>query len=615
MNLRKLEAAFGSYGHVVLTVEAPDPNLAVEFADRLSQVLPGLSKVDYVDYKQPVEFFKKRQWFYLNKADLQEIEGRVDRSLVLQKKGVSPVFNDLMDFADEEDRPDLTFEDIRKKYQDKENGEIQKFNSGTGNDPFQILWVKAKQSSHDINFNRTLLADIRQVVADMKSEARFAPIMVGYTGEYQNIVEQADFFTFEIKWISGLVTFFLLVTVVVYFRRFSAALLISFPLMLSVLWTMTLVYFLLGHLNMLTAFGAAMLAGLGSDYGIFLLTRYYQERAANQDFLKSCSLAFGNTGRATFGSMVTTVADFTALLLSNFRVFVEFGIVGALGILMNYICMMLIVPALLRLAHDWQGHRWFQWFHGLDRFPNWKPFGKGDWLVRFFAPRRAWLGIAVASILVFVSVFTLPAQTRIYLEEGQLDFQELPANQLNRRVSRASFGTVKPAVLLVYSPEDEEKLLAYLNSRLKAPGSADLVYNKALGLSSLVPQDQGWKRETVGRIRGKLAQARLINKDKRNQTLESLDESLASPPISRDNLPQEVHRIFKGRNGGETYGVLLYQSRPRGSSEKIEQYYAGVEKVRAESGVKFDTIETVFVQRDLVRLVEREAPQGIGFIL
>ncbi len=614
-NLRKFERHFGNVGYVVLTVESKDPEAAEAFADRLAEALPRLSEVKYVDYKQPVEFFKKRLWYYLETEDLTEIERRIERSLALQEKGVSPVFNDLMDFADEENRPDLTFADIRKKYEDKLDGEVQKFSSGSVEDPFQIVWVKPRRPSSDLDYNRRLIADIRGLVDDLKRETGLASVQVGYTGEYQNSVEQVDHAKGEISWISALVTFLLLLVVVLYFRRLSAALLIGFPLLLSVVWTMAILYFSLGHLNMMTGFGAAILTGLGSDYGIFLLTRYYQERAAGRDFSESCRLAFGNTGRATFGSMVTTVAAFAALLFSNFQVFVELGILGGVGLVMNYLAMMLIVPSLLKLAHDWQGHRWFQWFHGLDRLPNFNPFGRGGAWVRWFTPRRAWLGTGVALVLVALSALTLPVQSRIYYEDGQMDVQELPANRLNQRVSQASYGTLKPGVLMVGSESEEGKLLEYLNAKIDSRPSEELVYHKALGLSSFVPSDQDGKRERLARIRDKLALAKLVNKDKKAQTLESLADSLVVPPITREGLPEEVRRAFRAQDGAAVNTVLVYQSLPRTSSQNIGRYYQGIEQARRESGIAFEPVDAVFVQWDLIKLIEREAPRGMALIL
>ncbi|MCE9626263.1 MAG: MMPL family transporter, partial [Deltaproteobacteria bacterium] len=420
----------------------------------------------------------------------------------------------------------------------------------------------------------------------------------------------------EIAWISVLVTFLLLLVVVVYFRRYSAALLIGFPLMLSVFWTMALVYLWLGHLNMLTGFGAAILTGLGSDYGIFLLTRYYQERAADRGFKEACALAFGNTGRATFGSMVTTVAAFMALLFSNFRVFVELGIVGALGLLMNYLAMMLIVPSLLTLAHNWRGHQWFQWFHGLDRLPNWRPFGgDGSWWVKLFTPKNAWLGTLIALGLVAVSAFSLPSQTKIYFEAGQMDVQELPANRLYERVSKASYGTLKPGVLMVHSREDEARLLDYLNEQIRVHPKDELVYHKALGLSSFLPKDQQAKRENLARIQKKLARARLVNKDKKAEILEGMQKTLAQSNVTPEDLPIEVTRNFNPKDGSSNYAVLVYQSLPRTSSENIERYHDGIEKARRDSGIVFDPVDSVFIQWDLIKLIEREAPRGMGLIL
>jgi len=615
LNLHKLEDHFDNYGYVVLTVEAKDPDAAEAFATRLAEELPKLSEVNYVNYKSAVEFFKKRLWYFLDMEDLQEIERRIDRSLQLETKGVSPVFNNLMDFADESNRPDLTFEDIRKKYEGRLEGEVQKYSSGSETDPFQILWVKPKRSSQDINYNRVVLGDIRGVVERLKGEVGDPSIVVGYTGEYQNSIEQVDHATREISWISILVTLLLLVVVVIYFRRFSAALLIGFPLMLSVLWTMAILYFWLGHLNLMTGFGAAILLGLGSDYGIFLLTRYYQERAEGREFLSSCALAFGNTGRATFGSMVTTVASFTALFFSNFRLFVELGLMGAVGLVMNYLAMMLIVPGLLSLAHNWKDHRWFQWFHGLDRLPNFNPFGSGSRWVRLFTPRRPWLGTLAALTLVLISAFTLRAQTRIYFEDGQMDVKGLPANKLYERVSHASYGTLKPGILLVSSQSDEEKLLDYLNKQIQSRPPEELVYQKALGLSSFVPKDQEAKRPLLQRIRDKLSLAKLINKDKKAQTLLSLNDSLQSATITPSDLPNEVQRAFLAKQGSPLRSVLVYQSLPRTSSENIERYHQGIEAARSGSGIAFDPVDSVFVQWDLIKLIEKEAPRGMGLIL
>ena len=104
--------------------------LSEAFADELGASVTQLPTVRYVDYRRPVDFFKDRQWLFVEKDDLVEMERRIDRSIELQEEGVSPIFSNLMDFADPKDRPDLTFEDIKQKYKDKMGPDRSEVSSG-----------------------------------------------------------------------------------------------------------------------------------------------------------------------------------------------------------------------------------------------------------------------------------------------------------------------------------------------------------------------------------------------------------------------------------------------------------------------------------------------------
>ena len=115
---------FGSTSLLIVTVEHKDPEIAERFADGMAAGAENLRGVAFVDYKRPVDYFKKRQWLYLDLEDLKEIDRRVERVLNLEKKGVSMVFGDFMDFADKEDRPELNFDDLMKKYESKDRKSV-----------------------------------------------------------------------------------------------------------------------------------------------------------------------------------------------------------------------------------------------------------------------------------------------------------------------------------------------------------------------------------------------------------------------------------------------------------------------------------------------------------
>jgi len=158
--LEELKKYFGGSGYLIVTVEAEDPVLAAEFADAFEGELVQNPSILYVDAKTPVEFFKKRLWLYLNLEDLHEMEWRIDRARELEKKGVSSTFSNVMDFADPEDRPDLSFQDIFKKYEKHVGIELHE-RASDDKGQFLILRAKIKEQSEDLNLSRKLMGEVR----------------------------------------------------------------------------------------------------------------------------------------------------------------------------------------------------------------------------------------------------------------------------------------------------------------------------------------------------------------------------------------------------------------------------------------------------------------------
>jgi len=613
-NLRVFEEAFGGFSYLVITVEG-DGDTTKDFARAMGAAIEKFPEVNYVSAEKPVDYFKKRQWLFLDLPDLREMQKRVLRSLELEKQGVSATFHRFMDFADEEDKPDLSFEDIRKKYELKWSGA----DSGASEDnstPFETVWVKLKKIPGGLDFNREFMGRVRAVETQLRNDSKFQDLKVGYTGSYQTSLEEAGLIQREITWVSLVVTLALFLTLILYFKRLSAALVIGLPLTISIFWSMALVYLFLGHLNMITGFGAAILAGLGSDYGIFLLTRFYQEEKKHSQFQSALDLAFGNTGRATFGSMVTTVGAFSALLFSKFGVFVEFGVVGALGLLMNYLGMMLLMPAVLVLGHDLEKFSWFRRLQAWDKHPHWfSRLVKLDFIPKLFVPRRIVLPLLLVGIFSILSLSVLPEQSKIYFESGQLDTSFLPGNKLYGKVSEKNFGTLQPGVLLTKSYAEQEKVIYELDKLLETEDPSSLIYKKVVGLSTFIPPNQPERLSLIRDLANQFKQVRLVNADVKRKTLESLQETISADQITLENVPQNIKRVFMASGTAPLYGVFLYPSLPRDGSENIEKYQTGILKIKNQFKLNFTEVDSAFVQQDLVNLIRSEAPKGMLLIL
>ena len=206
-SLRRFQESFGGLGHLAVVVEAETPGQAERFAGLLIRQIEKHPGVDYVDYRRPVEYFEKRQWLYLDLEDLEEMERRIDRALELEKKGVSPLFSRLMGFADEEDRADLEFKDIRERYRKRWGGTKEVVSSEDGR--LIVLRVRPKESLQKWDRTRNLVEDLRKIDRDLRGQEEFQTVTVGYTGSYQKMVEQSAQIRREIIRISIVVSLIL----------------------------------------------------------------------------------------------------------------------------------------------------------------------------------------------------------------------------------------------------------------------------------------------------------------------------------------------------------------------------------------------------------------------
>lgn len=604
---------FGGTSFVVAGIESEDAEKSRRFADAFAEAASQEPYVLYVDYKRPVEYFKERQWLYLEIPDLLEMEKRIDQTLRLEKNGASAIYSDLMDFADEEDRPDLTFEDIRKKYEKKAG--IQGKETISGDDGrFVVVKIKPKESGFNLNDNQTVMNQVKALEERVRTSTALSEVKVSYTGGYQSSIEEQALVSRQIGFVSTVVTGLLFLILFLYFKRLSAVLLIGLPLFLGILWTGGLIYLLLGHLSIITAFGAAILAGLGSDYGIYLLTRYYHEKEQGHDFYLAAEQTFSNTGQATFASMLTTVVSFGALLFSNFGVFVEFGVVGAFGLLINYLSMMILMPAILALLQPWERKVFSSKFESLGlsgkfRFSFWSKISP------FFIPKRNGLGLGLAILLCVFSALTLKQQTKIYFEDGQMDTGSLPSNQLYSKVSRVSEDELSPTLLLVKGKDQEEKILRAIQKQIDTLPSEARVYGRVFGISSFVPEQQNEKREILARIENKFAQIQRVNKKKKADFVASISKTLKSDGIQAPALPEAVTRVFASQLDPEMYSIYLYPSILRASSEGMKKYAEGIKELKKQVAFEFKAADGNFIANDTIALIEQEAPKGFALLM
>ncbi len=603
-NADKYKLYFGGMSYLIMTVEDKDPKTAEYFADEIASHIQKLPAVEYIDYRRPVDFFLKRKWLYLDLEDLNKIKNRLDRIATLEKKGVSLVFSDIMDFADQENRPDLSFQDIFEKYQ-KKPWVASKYASDESGSLISLR-IKVRDTYANIDEARKLVDEIKTIESAIKQTERYQNVAVGYSGSLETTIEESDQIKREMAIVSAVVALALVLIIFFYFKNFESTFLVGIPLLGGVIWTGGLIYLLLGRLNLMTSFAGGILAGLGSDYGIYLLTRYYLERKNGKDFETACRLAFENTGTATYASMVTTAGAFGALLFSHFVVFFEFGLLGALGVVLNYIAMMIVLPSLLVFLrhHKKKRIRCFVQGEGGSFFSS-----KNKLFTQ--KPIRV---ILIAGLLIGLASLSLPSGSRIHFEEDMLVNKNLPGNRLYEKLSRVKGGPLSPTILLTRGVAESDNTVAVLDRLIRQDTSHKLVFDNVLGLSTFVPKQVAEKKSILRQFIPKVHRLRWLPSQEKENFVSSLQESIRSGLVTEENLPVEVIRNFKSPYEKDIYAVYLFPSIDRLSSKALKFYHQAILNLKQQTGFRFIPVDGTFVFDDIIQLIEKEAPKGMILI-
>jgi len=134
--------------------------------------------------------------------------------------------------------------------------------------------------------------------------------------------------------------------VFVLFRSFGRGMLPMAVVMTALLWTMGLSGYIGFTITVVTMVAAAMILGLGIDFGIHVVHNYFELRKSKGQ-KKSLTLTMAELLRAMTGASLTTMAGFLALLFGVLPAMKTLGIILAMGILNTLIAAVFLLPVIV----------------------------------------------------------------------------------------------------------------------------------------------------------------------------------------------------------------------------------------------------------------------------
>jgi len=147
----------------------------------------------------------------------------------------------------------------------------------------------------------------------------------------------------------GVAAVIILILLILIKRSFTRGVLVFTPLVFGLTWTLGLMGWFNIPLSVATVGIGAMILGLGTEYGIFLVERYEEEREKGKNQKDALITALPSVGSGIIGSGTTTIVGFLALLLASMPMIQHLGETLALGIFCILFATIVISPALILL--------------------------------------------------------------------------------------------------------------------------------------------------------------------------------------------------------------------------------------------------------------------------
>ena len=134
------------------------------------------------------------------------------------------------------------------------------------------------------------------------------------------------------------------------FVRVGKPLLMLGVLAVTLAWSMGVVTLTVGHLTLFSVMFISIVVGIGIDYGIYYLFRYEEEIFLGRNLREALEHTAARTGPGMLAGALTAAGTFFVLMLTDFRGIQELGFIAGIAILIAWVGMMTLFPAILVLV-------------------------------------------------------------------------------------------------------------------------------------------------------------------------------------------------------------------------------------------------------------------------
>ena len=612
----------------------------------------GPELISYIETgtKEVRKFFEDHKWLYADLDDLENADQTLDHQIAIRSGLVSDLLDDeapapapapppaaASSSAPPGDAPApsdsavapapekkaaLGMDEFRDRWKAKAN-KTDDFPTGYFSVPdgtMMGLRIISPTTGTGDSGGDALLDKVKKIVSGVNPPSIHPEMKVGYAGDIPNAIEEKESLVSDAAWATGIAFVLILGGIVFFFRSPWSLPVIALPAFIGVGCAYSFAMFTYGYVNTSGAFLGAIILGNGINYPIVLLARYREFRARGQDAAQARRGAVWNAFRAELvGACVGAIA-YGSLVITRFRGFNQFGMIGFVGMLLVWISMIPCVPALIVLMEKIQ-QRLPLWLR--DPPPKLKEDGSHGFVTRLIGnatERMPHVFLIGAALLTIVCAWKLPGYLR---DPWEYDF-----NKLGSRGSKQSgagawsnkadkvFGgkmNVAGAIMLGDTPEQVPLIKAKILANDAADPKGSLVADVAT-VSDLMPgspEEQKAKLVVLERIRDRLTPAVLNDMpDDERARVESVRPPDDLKVLYPKELPALLRRRFEENNGtvGSVFYVKYKNSISLSDGYTLLRIAKTTDNIELPDGTHVDTASRSTIVAEMIRSLERDGP-------
>jgi len=593
------------------------------FVDELSKEIQaiGPDKVGTVDSgtRESDAFLRKYRYLYASLKDIQELRDTlVDR----YEYEVSKAAGFDLELDDSDAPPKITREWVEeklKKYEKPEKEGKPTAIDGYYLEPggtFIVIMVRTPVATGDLDRQVAVLTRIKEAIARVDPK-RFDPaITIEFAGDFITGAEQYRHVKNDLSHVGLIGVAMILGVVFFFFLRVRTLIVMALTIAIGVVWTFGFAYYSIGSLNSSTGFLVSIVVGNGINFGIIYMARYLEARRT-KNVVESIRISNRETWIATLSAAGAAMVAYGSLVVTGFRGFKHFGVIGGSGMVFCWVATYLFLPAILVLSERLVPVRPQGDFAGALRAGYGRPFA---FLVGRWPRAVSVVGVAVGIVclgftLQYLSVDPIEYDNRILRTDTPGSAIDV-AQKLDDRVEPITGKQGHAGVaIMVDRIEQVLPLKAALEAKRALAPAGKKPFEKVVTIFDLLPAEQQQKIPPLLEARNvivKAHQRKLISKADWADIEKELPPADLRP-IGIADLPDQATRAFTEKDGarGRSVYVLPAPGRSVWDAHYLIEWAASFRSTTLPDGSVVKGSGNPVIFADLILSITEDAPKAI----